>query len=160
MHWAIHVVIGLAGTMAVALLSGCAAPKPIVDAEAAAAKAEAAGTRNLDVIARAAADAYRREAIAHADYKSRVALDRATEPDGKVARETVEAVAKERARIMAEIDVEHDKILRALLKSRIDLDDAAALRAEVRAYLIAEGAGPETVRTVSDLFLSAYGGMK
>jgi hypothetical protein len=112
--------------------------------------------RNTGEIARQTAAAYRAEALAHARYRARMSLDACTTPAGAVPRETVEAVILELRRIEAEIDVEAGKVEQAMVRARLDLEDAAAFRAEVAAYLAADGATPATIQAISDTILNRF----
>lgn len=152
-HWpdddcVLLLVLGIA----LALLTlGCSAPQAITAADDAADKSLAAYSRNMQTIARAALDAWRREAHEAARYKWRVAMDTASAGTGAVPRETVEAAAKELDRIRGEIDKETAAVEAALARAALDLEDAAAFRAEVRAWLTGGGVTPETARGLVDL---------
>jgi hypothetical protein len=135
------------------MLMGCASPEAVIRVEEAQAKAISNYAASMTVIARQTLDAYRREALAHARYKARAALDSQTGTDGKVAREIVETVAVELARIEGEIAAEVAKAERALAQAAMDLDDAESFRTEVRRWLAAGGVEPETARSIGDMIL-------
>lgn len=133
-----------------AVLAGCSAPAAIRQAQEAADRSIATYARNTGEIARQAAAAYRAEALAHARYRARMSLDACTTPAGGVPRETVEAVLLELRRIEAEIDAETGKIEQAMAAARLDLEDSAAFRAEVGAYLATDGVSAATAGAIAD----------
>lgn len=152
-HHVAHLVLGFCF-----VLVGCAAPQPILDADRAGDTAMANYAHNVQAIARAALDAWKREALAAARYKWRTAMDAASAGTGSVPRELIEEAQKELDRIAGEIDAEVGRAEAALAKAQLDLADAEAFRAEVRAWLSSGGVAPETARALADLIEDRWKG--
>lgn len=159
-HEEAHLIILLLLALWCSILMGCASPKAIRDAETAANRSTEVYAQNMDTLARSVATAYREEAMRHVEYLYRAGLDAATGPDGTIARETVETANKDRASALAKVEVEYQRFVIALAHVRLDLEDSRALRAEIRAYLAAEGVGADTVQAVTDIALAKIGGGK
>ena len=137
-----------AGLLCGACLLSCQSPEAVRHGDRLAARSEEAYARGVESLVRAIAESLRKARRQHALDLFDLAWGEKVGADGKIASEDAKRLSADLEARYGEADDDYARVMTALAKARLNLQDARDLRAALTDYLGAAGVQKSTVDAV------------